>query len=333
MLSTKEIKEIPIVETLKRIGFHPHKLRGNEAWYLSPFREEDKPSFKVDINKNVFYDFGYGKGGNAIDLIMMLKSLSFIETLKFYNGNYSTETVQKIRKTRIQENQENTSYKIVYNSSKISPSLVNYIESRNLDFDLCNKYLNQIKYQTGLNKEYYGIAFKNDSDGYEFRNKYQKNSLGTKDVTTFNNNSDTYKMFEGFSDFLSFVTMNPNEVDDYNYIILNSCSFAYLDKQNDNKEDAINKFSRLFKNITFDNSLIGDTNPYYDIVKNSNLSDFEFHFYFDNDNTGNKVTEMLSDILPISVDKSDLYQNYNDLNEYLSSGDNLNTTQKNKTII
>lgn len=323
MITTKEIKEIPIVDTLSKLGINPHTIRGNEAWYLSPFREEDKPSFKVDITKNLFYDFGYGKGGNAIDLIMMLKSISFLETLKFYNGNYSHETVQKIRKERSNEINQ-SSYKIVYNSPKISPSLIKYIESRNLDFDLCNKYLNQIKYQTGLNKEYYGIAFKNDSGGYEFRNKYQKNSLGTKDITTINNNSDIYKMFEGFSDFLSFVSMNPNEVDDFNYIVLNSCSFAYLDKNQDSKDEAIHKFTRLFKNISLDKSNIGNDNPYYDIVKNSNASDFEFHFYFDNDNTGNKVTDILSDILPISVDKSILYENYNDLNEYLCSSNNFN---------
>ena len=37
-------------------------------WYKSPFRTEKEASFKVDLHKEVWYDFGLGKGGDIITL-------------------------------------------------------------------------------------------------------------------------------------------------------------------------------------------------------------------------------------------------------------------------
>lgn len=37
-------------------------------WYKSPFRTEKEASFKVDLHKELWYDFGLGKGGDIITL-------------------------------------------------------------------------------------------------------------------------------------------------------------------------------------------------------------------------------------------------------------------------
>ncbi|MCS2699157.1 CHC2 zinc finger domain-containing protein [Phocaeicola dorei] len=42
--------------------------RGNSVWYKSPFRTEKEASFKVDLHKELWYDFGLGKGGDIITL-------------------------------------------------------------------------------------------------------------------------------------------------------------------------------------------------------------------------------------------------------------------------
>ena len=46
----------------------PVKQQGNGLWYKSPLREEHEPSFKVNTDRNLWYDFGAGKGGNPIAL-------------------------------------------------------------------------------------------------------------------------------------------------------------------------------------------------------------------------------------------------------------------------
>lgn len=38
--------------------------------FLSPFRSETEPSFKINLERNIWYDFGLGTGGNVIDFAM-----------------------------------------------------------------------------------------------------------------------------------------------------------------------------------------------------------------------------------------------------------------------
>ena len=47
-MNSEQAKQIRIEEYLYRIGIMPVKERGCNLWYKSPFRNEDKPSFKVN---------------------------------------------------------------------------------------------------------------------------------------------------------------------------------------------------------------------------------------------------------------------------------------------
>ena len=72
-MNSKQAKELDLVEFVARMGHTPSKTRGNDIWYRSPFRPEEKtPSFKIDAQKNVWYDFGMGQGGTIIDLVQNL---------------------------------------------------------------------------------------------------------------------------------------------------------------------------------------------------------------------------------------------------------------------
>ena len=44
--------------------------KGGEFWGLSPFKDENTPSFSVCPDKKYFYDFSAGFGGNLLDFIM-----------------------------------------------------------------------------------------------------------------------------------------------------------------------------------------------------------------------------------------------------------------------
>ena len=66
-LMSLEAKQIDLVDYLAALGHQPQKIRNQDYWYLSPFRDEKTPSFKVNRSKNVWYDHGIGKGGNLID--------------------------------------------------------------------------------------------------------------------------------------------------------------------------------------------------------------------------------------------------------------------------
>ena len=65
-------KQIRLEEYLHSLGYSPVKQQGTNLWYKSPFREETEASFKVNTERNQWYDFALGKGGNIIALASRL---------------------------------------------------------------------------------------------------------------------------------------------------------------------------------------------------------------------------------------------------------------------
>ena len=61
-MTIQEIKAISISGFLSSKGYEPVNKKGYKWWYLSPLHTEQTASFKVDLNKNVWYDFGLGDG-------------------------------------------------------------------------------------------------------------------------------------------------------------------------------------------------------------------------------------------------------------------------------
>ena len=66
-MNSQQAKRIPLKDLLARLGHQPHHEKSGEFWYLSPFRPETEPSFKINLERNIWFDFGEGKGGTVID--------------------------------------------------------------------------------------------------------------------------------------------------------------------------------------------------------------------------------------------------------------------------
>ena len=78
------MKKMPIEDFLARLGHHPVQRRANAVWYRSPYREEKTPSFKVNPEKNLWYDFGEGKGGNIFALAgEFIRTDDFLAQVKY----------------------------------------------------------------------------------------------------------------------------------------------------------------------------------------------------------------------------------------------------------
>jgi DNA primase len=60
----------------------PLKKRGKNFLGLCPFHTEKDPSFTVTPDKQIFYCFGCGEGGNVISFLMKHEKLSFPEAVK-----------------------------------------------------------------------------------------------------------------------------------------------------------------------------------------------------------------------------------------------------------
>lgn len=55
---------------------------------LCPFHQEKTPSFTVNPDKQIFYCFGCGEGGNAISFIMKINNMSFPESVRHLAGRF-----------------------------------------------------------------------------------------------------------------------------------------------------------------------------------------------------------------------------------------------------
>ena len=102
-MNCEQANQIDLVNYLHSIGHEPAKIRGNDYWYQSPLRDEKEPSFKVNRNKNVWYDHGLGKGGTLVDFTKEYFNYDTIsealQNLSFFQGQSFFKTVVTDRRS------------------------------------------------------------------------------------------------------------------------------------------------------------------------------------------------------------------------------------------
>ena len=277
-MNIKQAKNILLTELLARLNVFPAKISGDLSMYFAINREEIVPSLSVSLKKNTALDFGTGKVYDSISLVQEIKKCSVSEALKIISEMDFSSSFQKQENL---EEIEEKNYKILVVEDEIShPALIQYLLNRKVWEQ--RKFLKEIHYRMN-DKNYFGIGFKNDSGGYEIRNKYSKICLGKKDVSTVKNGSENVKIFEGFFDFLSFKNIEKFLSDEKSdYIILNSVSMV----------SKIKNSLEEYKNIKL---------------------------YFDNDDSGNRAVEILRNELENIEDVRILYRDFKDLNDWLMS--------------
>lgn len=223
-LSIEEARQIDLIDYLSKLGHQPAKVRNNDYWYLSPLREEKTPSFKVNSKLNRWYDHGLGKGGNMIDFAIQYHDCTVSELLHKFRNVFSFHK-PFLQQSSEQKEGEESKIKIIKEGTLSSFPLFRYLQQRRIPIDLAERFCKEVKYELN-GKEYFGIGFKNNSGGYEIRNPYFKASSSPKDITTFNNTAKEAVVFEGFTDFLSFMAIHKNQQQNISdFVILNSVSF------------------------------------------------------------------------------------------------------------
>jgi hypothetical protein len=61
---------------------NPSKKMGKEWVYKAPHRDDKNPSFSVNVDKNIWHDWGSGEGGNVFDLYILLNNGTKVEACK-----------------------------------------------------------------------------------------------------------------------------------------------------------------------------------------------------------------------------------------------------------
>ena len=202
-MTIQEIKSIQISDFLANKGYEPINRKENKLWYLSPLHTEQTASFKVDLNKNVWYDFGLGKGGNIIDLAMALyhtQNVSEVIRMMSHSAAISTCPIQHA------PCQESAAFEDIEVRELAHTALLGYLSSRGINPIIGKSQCVEIHYKRN-GKNYFAIGFKNNAGGYELRNPYFKGCIAPKTITTIVNYETECHVFEGFMDYLSYLVL------------------------------------------------------------------------------------------------------------------------------
>ena len=216
-MDIQHIKQIVITDYLQQHGHTPTRVQGIHYWYYSPLRNESTPFFKVNTERNQWYDFGSGEHGDIIDLVCALHRCTISEAIDRLSGakqvayqGFSFGGERKISERKL---------KILSAQPLSNPNLLRYLAVRVIPLSVANSYCSEVLFQN-MKRTYYAIGFANDALGWEIRNMYFKGCIAPKAVTTIKRGTDRLQIFEGFMDFLSWQTLNPSSTSDA--IVLNS---------------------------------------------------------------------------------------------------------------
>ena len=155
--------------------------------------------------------------------------------------------------------------------------LLGYLRERGIFADTVITNCEEVRYRVH-GKRYYAIGFRNNAGGLELRNRFFKGCIPPKDISLKRNSSDVCSVFEGFMDYLSAMQMGIIASD---WLVLNSIS---------NVEKAV-KVLQGYERI---------------------------ECFLDNDDAGRRTFQRLHDCFGEKViDRSALYADYKDLNEFL----------------
>ena len=286
-MNIQEAKQIRIADYLQSLGYTPVKQQGNSLWYKSPFREETEASFKVNTDRNLWFDYGLGKGGNIIALAEELYASDYVP----YLLNKIAERVPHIRSVSFSFRQQASepSFQHLEVGELTHPALLRYLQERGININLARLECKELHFIHN-GKPYFAIGFPNVAGGYEVRKRIFKGCIAPKDSSDILQQGEQQEkclVFEGMMDYLSFLTLRmkncptmPN-LDGQDYVVLNSV--ANVSKA----MDVLHGYERI-------------------------------HCLLDNDEAGrNAYLELAREFSGRIRDFSDNYNGHKDLNDYL----------------
>lgn len=275
-----ETKHLLITDILALLDILPEKVIGHEVYYKNPQAPEQKTgSLAVNSTKNQWYDFATGHGGDLINLIQYIFGVDARGALEKLNEIIQGKSFFFSQPIYHKESRDIHIRKICCLENK---ALIEYMESRKIPKQLAWKYVQEC-YYINKHRNYFSVCFKNVAGGYELRNKYPKSKIcvGTKAYSFVKGANKNYvNIFEGFMDFLSYLVIEDRQKPTADTIVLNGISCF---------------------------------NHCRDIIRTYPL----IHAYLDHDQAGSNLLRHLYSHYPEVEDRSYLYKNCKDLNDYI----------------
>ena len=203
------LRKIPLADFLTRLGHEPVRRSGNELWYLAPYRGERTSSFRVNVAKQLWYDFGLGKGGDIFTLAgEFLQSDDFMAQARFI-AEAANMTVAGWEKPAYLPKPTEPVFEDVEIAPLLRSPLTDYLSERGIPYGIASRHCCRLNYGV-RGKRYFAVGFPNMAGGYEVRSRFFKGCIPPKSISLVKSEDTTSNeclVFEGFMDFLSAETL------------------------------------------------------------------------------------------------------------------------------
>lgn len=302
-------RDFPIDELMARMGCD---MTHRGYMYRAPYRDDHDPSMHVDRARNVWCDYGLtgsdGKpvGGGNIELVKMVEGVSsnkeaaerILELFREVDLDLTRPSSQSVRNSHTAE----PAITVISTLNMVlSKALRYYLQQRCIDHRLASRWCHEVDFRIdSTGRRIFAIGFPTDRGTWALRNSFYKGSNGQGVSTIVKDRSivgpvddevrqffpDAGKgrvaVFEGFMDYLSWLTINKTAEAPCDAVVLNSTS---------NVAEAIPFLST------------------HDSIE----------CWLDNDDAGRRCLSVIQDRCPVTIvdDMSSRYSRYNDLNDWL----------------
>ncbi|WP_313492362.1 toprim domain-containing protein [Sphingobacterium multivorum] len=307
-IDRKNVEELSIVDFLGRLGYFPVKKSGREFFYHSMLRETGKntPSLTVWDEGGKWMDHGGPNhtgihGGGIVQLAMAYwpnqSYFEILQKIQYTFDHFEKVEIPVFESSNVADRETNNILEFSH-SQQLGRNYVlsRYLQERGVD-SIANGLLWEVYYSNKLysdpTKLFYAIGWKNEKDNWEISSpKGFKASIGNKDISIIPGKVDHLVVFEGFFDFLSWLTLTKKE-NLPTVMVLNSISLV---------KRAIERMREFNK----------------------------MDLYLDNDEVGKQCTSTIKTSYPYANDRANVYSGYKDYNEMLIDSLKYHYSRKNR---
>ncbi len=215
------IKTIPPETILEDLGI-PFVRRTSYIEAQAVWRGEKRPSVSIqqnDLGEWLWHDFGSGKGGSWIDLVMELYGWDYITAVRFLRERYLRGEGREL--TEREELSKRTTAKILEVKQVEHPALIGYLRERKIE--KIPDWLRELHWET-RGRRFFGVGAPTVSGTWTVRNRLGKwavreSASQRHSYSLIQRGSSYLAVFEGLFDALSWEQLELRRTD---ILILNS---------------------------------------------------------------------------------------------------------------
>jgi hypothetical protein len=219
--SVEDVNKLDLVEYLATIGLHPVSIKGQQYRFFSPFRPETFPTFVVFRDTNTWREGKDLRNQTAYQFGVKFHDCTIVELFATFNRALSNQ-LEVSDVSRLASPRAIDPGSIIAKLPLRSAELGTFLKDLRIPWEIARLHCIQINLE-GHGRIEKTLAFPNTAGGYHLRNKSIDACIGPASTSFKDHKSANCAVFANFADFLSYQAAIQNQPTNLtNFLILNS---------------------------------------------------------------------------------------------------------------